>query len=102
MVRLVGEADRVKSGTGGAAFTVRLMEVVWVRLPPVPLIVTLTLPVAAVALAVRVRMLLPVVELGLNEAVTPLGSGEVTDKPTELLKPFAGLTVIVVVPPIPP
>jgi hypothetical protein len=65
-------------------------------------IVTDTVPVAAVPLAVSVNVLLPVVGFGLKEAVTPLGKTEVTDKPTLPLKPFTGFTVMVLVPPVPP
>ena len=63
---------------------------------------TETVPVAAELLAVSVNVLLPVVGFGLNDAVTPLGKAEVTDKPTLPLKPFTGLTVIVLLPPAPP
>ena len=46
--------------TGPFAVTVRLKVVVGVRLPDVPVMVTVDVPVAAVALAVRVRVLVPV------------------------------------------
>ena len=68
---LAGVADSKKSG---AAFTVRLMVVEFVKLPDVPVIVTMDVPVAAVFPAVSVSVLVPVVLLGLNEAVTPLGN----------------------------
>ena len=38
--------------------------------------VTVAVPVVAVLLAVKVRVLLPVVLVGLNEAVTPEGNPE--------------------------
>src|SRR5262249_13633339 len=58
-----------------APFTVRLKVAERVRPPPVPVTVTLTVPVVAALEAARVRVLLvPVVEAGLNVAVTPLGS----------------------------
>ena len=41
--------------------------------PDTPLIVTVTWPGVAVLLADKVRMLVPVVGLGENDAVTPLG-----------------------------
>ena len=83
--------------TGGAALTVREMAAVWVKLPEVPVMVTLTVPVVAVPLAVSVNVLVLVVLVGLNKAVTPLGRPE-ADKPTLPLKPFCGVTVIVLVP----
>ena len=58
----------------------------------------LTVPVVAVALAESVSVLVVVVLVGLNEAVTPLGSPD-ADKLTLPLKPFCGFTVMVVVPP---
>ncbi|MFY9845653.1 MAG: hypothetical protein WA718_12815 [Terriglobales bacterium] len=54
----------------------------------------MVVPKAAVALAVRVNVLLVVVELGLKEAVTPLGK-PVAESVTLLLNPFRGLTVMV-------
>jgi len=60
-------------------------------------IVTVTVPVAAVLLAVSVNVLVLAVPLGLNDAVTPLGRPE-ADKPTLPLKPFCGVTVMVLVP----
>jgi len=71
--------------------------VVCVRPPDVPVIVTVTLPVVAVLLAVSVSVLVLVVLLGLNDGVTPLGRPE-ADKLTLPVKPFCGLTVIVLVP----
>lgn len=62
-----------------------------------PPTVTVTVPVAAVVLAESVS----VEELGslagLKEAVTPAGKPE-AEKVTLLLKPFCGVTVIVLVP----
>ena len=54
----------------------------------------------AVLLAVNVTVLLVVVLPGLKDAVTPLGRPE-ADKLTLPLKPFIGLTVMVLVP-VPP
>jgi hypothetical protein len=62
--------------------------------------VTVTVPVAAVLLAVSVRVLVAVAGLGLNDAPTPLGSPDAV-KLTLPLKPFCGLTVIVLWPLLP-
>jgi len=62
--------------------------------------VTVTVPVAAVLLAVSVNVLVLVVLLGLNDAVTPLGRPD-ADKLTLLLKPFCGVTVMVLAPLVP-
>jgi hypothetical protein len=59
--------------------------------------VTVAVPVAAVLLAVSVNLLVLAVLVGLNDAVTPLGR-PVADKLTLLLKPFCGVTVMVLVP----
>jgi hypothetical protein len=74
--------------------------VVFVKLPDVPVTVTVTVPVVAVLLAVKVSVLLLAVLLGLNEAVTPLGRPD-ADKLTLPLKPFCGVTVMVLVPVVP-
>ena len=71
-----------------------------VKLPDEPVTVTVTVPVAAVPLAVNVKVLVPAVLLGLNDAVTPLGRPDV-DKLTLPLKPFCGVTVMVLVPVVP-
>ena len=65
MVRLLGEAERVKFGTA-AAFTVSEREVEAVKLPEVPVIVTVAGPVVAVPLAVNVSVLVLPVLAGLN------------------------------------
>jgi len=67
------------------------------KLPAVPVTVTVTVPVVAVLLAVSVNVLVLVVLFGLKDAVTPLGRPE-ADKLTLLLKPFSGVTVMVLVP----
>ena len=59
--------------------------------------VTVTVPVAAVLLAVSVSLLVLAVLAGLNDAVTPLGRPD-ADKLTLLLKPFCGVTVMVLAP----
>lgn len=71
--KAAGEALMVKFGTAGA-FTVRANVVVATKLPEVPVMVTVFVPVVAVVLAVSVSVLVPLVLVGLNDAVTPLGS----------------------------
>jgi hypothetical protein len=70
---------------------------VFVKLPDVPLTATVTVPVAAALLAVSVNVLVLAVLLGLNDAVTPLGRPD-ADKLTLPLKPFCGVTVMVLAP----
>jgi hypothetical protein len=82
------------------AVTVSCSVVVAVRLPDVPVMVTVDVPVAAVELAVRVKVLVEVVGFGLNPAVTPLGRPEAL-KVTLPVNPFCGTTVMVLVP-LPP
>src|SRR5260370_20503247 len=87
----------------GSAFTVRIIVVVCLKSPDVPVMVTVTVPVVAVLLAVSVNVLLLVVEvvgLGLNAAVTPLGR-PAADMLTLSLKPFCGVTVTVLRPLLP-
>jgi hypothetical protein len=92
---LAGLAESEKSGGAG---TVRLIVVVLVRPPPVPVIVTVAAPVVAVADAASVTtVLVPVVEIGLNDAVTPPGNPLALNA-TLLVKPFSRVTVIVLVP----
>jgi hypothetical protein len=59
--------------------------------------VTVAVPVLAVLLAVKVKVLVVLALLGLNDALTPLGKPE-ADKLTLLLNPFWGVMVIVLVP----
>jgi hypothetical protein len=77
--------------------TVSVIAVVLVKLPDVPVMVTETVPVVAVPLAVSVKVLVLVAGFGLNDAVTPLGKPD-ADKLTWPLKPFCTLTVMVLVP----
>jgi hypothetical protein len=81
-------------------FTVRVIVAVLVRLPDIPWMVTVAGPIAATVLAVSINVLVAVAALGLNNAVTPLGSPD-TDKLTLPLNPFCGVTVIVLVPLVP-
>ena len=84
-------------GGGVGAFTVKLIVVLLVRLPDVPVMVMLPVPTVAVLLAASVRALELIAVLGLKEAVTPLGRPE-ADRDTLLLNPFAAVMVIVLLP----
>ena len=97
-VKVFGEAVSVKFPRG---FTVNVIVVAALRLPEVPVIVTVAVSFVAVALAVRVRMLVEVAGFGLNEAVTPFGSPEAV---SVILpeNPSTGAMVTVLVPPAPP
>jgi hypothetical protein len=96
-VKLFGDVERVKFPWG---FTVRENVVVFVKLPEEPVTVSVVVPIAVVPLAVSVNVLVFVVLLGLNDAVTPLGSPD-ADRLTVPLKPFCGVTVMVLVPLVP-
>jgi hypothetical protein len=80
--------------------TVSVIDVVCDRLPEVPVMVTVTVPVVAVPLAVNVTTLVLVVGFVPNAAVTPAGRPEAASV-TLPLKPLRGATVIVLVP-VPP
>jgi hypothetical protein len=83
------------------ALTVSIKVVVRVSPPPTPVIVRLVIPVAAVADAARVSVLLiPVVDAGLNVAVTPLGNPPAL-KATLEEKPPLRVIVIALVPLVP-
>jgi hypothetical protein len=69
------------------------MVVVWLSVPLVPVTVTVADPVVAVVEAVKVRVLVPVVEAGLKLAVTPAGK-PLAARATVPVKPFSGLTVL--------
>jgi len=100
MLRLEGEAESVKLPEEGE-FTVSSIVVEFFRLPEVPVMVTVAVPVVAVLLAVSVSTLVDVAGLVPKFAVTPEGRPE-ADRVTLPEKPSKGLTVIVVVPPAPP
>ena len=70
------------------------------KLPEIPMTVMVTVPIIAVLLAVSVNVLVLAVLLGLNDAVTPLGRPD-ADKLTLPLKPFCGVTVMVLAPFVP-
>lgn len=67
------------------------------RLPDLPVIVMVTVPVLAELLAESVSVLVPVAGLGLKEADVPLRKPE-AEKVTPELKPLEGVMVIVAVP----
>lgn len=96
-VKAAGDAFRVKFPNG--LFTVSVIVVAFVNLPDVPVIVTVNVPVAAVALAFKVSVLvLPAATVtGLKDAVTPVGKPDATSF-TLPLNPFCGVMVIVLVP----
>jgi len=82
------------------AVTVSARVVVAVRLPEVPVMVTVDEPVVAVLLAVSVITLDPLVGLVPNAAVTPLGRPDAA-RVTLPVNPFTSVTVMVLVP-LPP
>ena len=88
--RAVGEAASVKPD----ALTVRLMVVVAVVEPEVPVMVTVDVPTGAVELAVNVSTLLPVVGLVPYATVTPLGN-PVAARVTLPVNPPTSVTVMV-------
>src|SRR2546425_5539857 len=90
----------VSGGVVSLPVTVRAIVVVLFSLPEVHVIVPVPCPVVAVLLAVSVKVLVAVAGLGLKDAVTPLGRPD-ADKLTLPLKPFRGVSVIVLVP-LPP
>jgi hypothetical protein len=70
-----------------------MVAVCGVKLPEVPVMITVAPPVAAALLAVRVKRFV-VAPVEVNDAVTPLGRLEAS-KLTLLVKPPVGFTVIV-------
>jgi hypothetical protein len=95
----VGDAAMLKFGVA-VEFTVSARVVVAVRLPEVPVIVTVADPVVAVLLAVSVSTLVPVVGFVPNAAVTPLGRPEAA-RVTLPVNPPTSVTLIVLVPLLP-
>ena len=83
-----------------AALTVSAMLVLADKLPDVPVIFTVALPVVVVALAVNVSTLLPVVGFVPKDAVTPLGRPDAA-RVTLPLNPPRSVTEIVLVPLLP-
>jgi hypothetical protein len=81
-------------------FTVSEILACFVKLPDEPVTVTVNAPMGVVALAVSVNVLVLVAGFVPNDAVTPLGSPD-ADKLTLPLKPFCGVTEIVLAPLVP-
>lgn len=77
--------------------TVSAIVVLAVKVPDVPVMVTVEVPVVAVLLAANVTALVPVAGLVPNVAVTPLGSPAAASV-TAPVKPPASVTAIVSVP----
>lgn len=69
--------------------------VVAVKLPEVPVMVRVPVLAVAEEFAVRVKVLVPLVEAGENEAVTPFGNPAIA-RFTLPVKPYSGNTVTVV------
>jgi len=84
----------------GVQLIVKATVVLAVRLPEVPLMVTVAVPVEAELLAFSVRTLLPVVGLVAKAAVTPEGKPEAASV-TLPVNPLTSVTVIVLVPLLP-
>lgn len=77
------------------------IALVSVKLPEVPVMVTVTVPVAADVPAVRVRALVEATGFGLNVAVTPFGNPE-AESVILPENPFSGVIVMVLSPLAPP
>ena len=88
-----GVAVREKSGAG---FTIRVTVALWIKLPLVPVMVRVFVPVAAPVVVVMLRVELPepITEVGVNVALAPAGS-PLTVKPTLPLNPLRELMVAV-------
>jgi hypothetical protein len=93
------EAAIPKSGV----ITVRLMDVLWLTDPEVPVIVTLEVATGVAAVVVIVSVDVPdVTELGVNAQLAPVGRLDATHvRSTAPLNPFVGDTVMVEVPDCP-
>ncbi len=106
MVKEEGDRDRVKFGVPEEAVTVRVIVVLWLVEPEVPVIVTVAVPTVALeeAVSVSVEEALPfaggVTGLTENVAVTPEGRPDALNVVAEL-KPPVLVTVIVLVPLLP-
>ena len=94
MLKVFGDTPKLKVCD---EFTVREITTVFIRLPEPPVIVTFAVPTGAELVAESVRVLVPVVLVGLKAAVTPLGKPD-ADRLTLPEKPPWGVTVIVLVP----
>jgi len=92
----ISPSDQTEGSVGIKRIATEIV-VVFVKPPEIPVTVTVIVPVAAVLLAVSVNVVVLAVLLGLNDAVTPLGKPD-ADRLTLLLKPFCGVTVMVLEP----
>ena len=95
-MRVDGDAEIVKSDPAGG-LTVSVTVVECDKLPLVPVMVTVKVPVAAVALAVNVTELVDVVGFVPKVALTPDGKPD-ADKVTLPVKPPEGVTLTVLLP----
>ena len=77
-----------------------MIVAVLLKVPEVPVMLTLNVPIAAVAPAPRVRVVEAGSGLELKDAVTPLGSPD-AEKVTLPVKPFRGVTVMALKPEVP-
>jgi hypothetical protein len=84
MLRAAGETD--KENVGGPVTTSEMVSLL-VRLPEVPVMVTVEVLAGALPAAVKVTVLLLAVLAGLNAAVTPVGRPEAVSD-TVPVKPF--------------
>jgi hypothetical protein len=80
--------------------TVRVIVAVLLKLPEVPAMVTLDVPIAAATPAPKVTVVEPGSGLELKEAVTPPGIPD-AEKVTLPVKPFRGETVMALKPDVP-
>ncbi len=96
MIRAFGKTDSVKFGSN----VVSLIVVVRTRLPDVPVMLIVLVPIAAASLTFSVNVLVEVAGLGLNNAVTPTGS-LLALRVTFPSNPSSGVMVIVLVPLLP-
>src|ERR1700677_152836 len=99
-VRLKADERLTCEVPGVAPMTVRVSATDCVILPDTPVKVTVLVPTVAVLPAVKVRMLAPAVDAGLNDAVTPVGR-LVAERLTLPLNPFMGWSVTRTVSPPP-
>jgi hypothetical protein len=97
MLRLAGAAPNLKLG---AAATVKARVAFAEMLPDVAVMVTVAVPIDAEALAASVSVLVELMLAGLNVAVTPVGNPAVA-RLAAPVKPFSGVTVMVLVPDVP-
>jgi hypothetical protein len=94
-----GVADKLKFAVAGA-FTLKVSFVWEVNDPLLPVMVTVAVPMLAELLALNVSVVDPVLVVGLNDAVTPLGR-PLAANDTAPVNPPEGATVIVELP-LPP